>query len=1176
MATKARQQYFADEVSLSKEKREFSIADEIQQKIDSIEEWAQVNKIETVKVNWTALVPDANKAVNIDVPEVIDNLYTVDSDNALSAKQWKLLYDYIQNIASRWRFLSNWNSATGLPMTNPSESPYPYKSWDYFVVSNVATGWGTNYRPDGSSYTIWQASTVVETDSVDVSDFYFYDGTNWLLLKNSGRSWAVDSALSTTSTNPVENRVITNALNWKQETLIAWNNIQIAADWKTISATDTTYSAWANISIDANNEISATDTKYTAWTNVQISNQNVISATDTKYTAGTWISIDANNVISNTQTSAEWWNITWTLSDQTDLQSALDDKQDELTAWNWISIDANNEISNTLPWAIVSATAPSNPTEWMVWYDTTEDSLKAYNWTSWETEWTEMVVLSYWHSTWQEFIDAYNKNAIVYCKASSQSNPWSWNQTRMAFMAYVNSATPTEVEFQYYRSRSDHNTAANQLDQVFVYKLTSASWWTWTVTERNTWAKAVAWTWISLWWGSGNMTISADTSVLATKTDLNSKQDTLVSWTNIKTVNNESLLWTWNITISAPTYTAGENITIDQNNEISATDTTYTAGEWIAIWTVHSDMQWPAPDGFHVPSKDEWADLYGVLTSTFSMASNATTMGTYLKMPMAGSRDAYDSSVADVGSYGEYWFSTPSGADFAYYLYFSPSNISFMGDFAHAFGYSVRCFKDTPVIPTSSWTTLYQGSWSTWVFYNATDGLISVSGDWQTWYTIQDKNLWATTVFNQGDTLTDANCGYFFQWGNNYWFAHSWNVTTSSTQVDASGYWPWNYYNSSTFITRTSSPWGWSSVRNDNLWWWVTQWTWIWDWNTIINTGVLSVNGQTGNVTVEEPIEYTAWNGISIWNLSISSRQWPCEEWFHVPSAADWQWVETIMNWLWFSDWADWDTKLHLPKAWYRRYSDGEKVVWYSVATWVYWSTSRDSDTYSYKVFTLAFDSSNVGTRESECRAIAASIRPFKNAYVAPDATWTVIYGTLWSAWIFWNQTEWLISITDWTNGYTMADKNLWATTVYSSGNTLSEANCGYLYQWWNNYAFPWSWSVTTSSTLVNASSYWPGNYYSSSTFITVSSNPRDWSSVQNNDLWWDTTNTTTNINNAISNTGVLSINWQTWNITIETFQLAPNSPLNPKYRRYWTQAQYEALTQYYTDEAGDTVYFTI
>lgn len=42
-------------------------------------------------------------------------------------------------------------------------------------------------------------------------------------------------------------------------------------------------------------------------------------------TAGTGISI-VNNVISNTQTSAEWGNITGTLSDQTDLQTALNSK----------------------------------------------------------------------------------------------------------------------------------------------------------------------------------------------------------------------------------------------------------------------------------------------------------------------------------------------------------------------------------------------------------------------------------------------------------------------------------------------------------------------------------------------------------------------------------------------------------------------------------------------------------------------------------------------------------------------------------------------------------------------------------------------------------------------------------------------------------------------------------
>lgn len=34
MATKARQQYHADEVTLSKERREFSISDDVQEKID--------------------------------------------------------------------------------------------------------------------------------------------------------------------------------------------------------------------------------------------------------------------------------------------------------------------------------------------------------------------------------------------------------------------------------------------------------------------------------------------------------------------------------------------------------------------------------------------------------------------------------------------------------------------------------------------------------------------------------------------------------------------------------------------------------------------------------------------------------------------------------------------------------------------------------------------------------------------------------------------------------------------------------------------------------------------------------------------------------------------------------------------------------------------------------------
>lgn len=94
-----------------------------------------------------------------------------------------------------------------------------------------------------------------------------------------------------------------------------------------------------------------------------------------------------------------------------------------------------------------------------------------------------MVILSYGNSTWAQFEAAYNNNVIVYTRASSNANPASGSQTRMAFMAYVNNATtPTEVEFQYYRSMSSHSATAMG-DQVFVYKLTKTGGWS--VTTRD-------------------------------------------------------------------------------------------------------------------------------------------------------------------------------------------------------------------------------------------------------------------------------------------------------------------------------------------------------------------------------------------------------------------------------------------------------------------------------------------------------------------------------------------------------------------------------------------------------------------------------------------------------------------------------------------------------------------
>ena len=129
-----------------------------------------------------------------------------------------------------------------------------------------------------------------------------------------------------------------------------------------------------------------------------------------------------------------------------------------------------------------------------------------------------MSILSYGNSTWNDFITAYNSNSVVYCRASSNSNPASGSQTRLAFMAYVNNATtPTNVEFQYYRSVSTHSDS-QQGDQVIVYKLDKTSGWS--VITRNTFSKVVAGTNLSSSYSNGAITLNNTLSVPTKTSDL--------------------------------------------------------------------------------------------------------------------------------------------------------------------------------------------------------------------------------------------------------------------------------------------------------------------------------------------------------------------------------------------------------------------------------------------------------------------------------------------------------------------------------------------------------------------------------------------------------------------------------------------------------------------------------
>lgn len=133
------------------------------------------------------------------------------------------------------------------------------------------------------------------------------------------------------------------------------------------------------------------------------------------------------------------------------------------------------------------------------------DNVLAYNGSAWVAD-KRTVILSYGHSTWAEFLSAYNANAVIYCRASSNNNPATGSQTRMAFMAYVSNAdNPTNVEFQYYRSVNTHS-ATQQGDQMYVYKLDKTAGWT--VTVRESYTKIVAGTGLSSSYASSTLTLT--------------------------------------------------------------------------------------------------------------------------------------------------------------------------------------------------------------------------------------------------------------------------------------------------------------------------------------------------------------------------------------------------------------------------------------------------------------------------------------------------------------------------------------------------------------------------------------------------------------------------------------------------------------------------------------------
>jgi len=151
-----------------------------------------------------------------------------------------------------------------------------------------------------------------------------------------------------------------------------------------------------------------------------------------------------------------------------------------------------------------------------------------------------------------------------------------------------------------------------------------------------------------------------------------------------------------------------------------------------------------------------------------------------------------------------------------------------------------------------------------WVHHIWTD--ITVCREWNC-ITMQDRNLWASEAWTWV-----ASYWYHFQWWNNHWFLPGenrsdtfpwWENIWDTRVTNCANYWPapLGRYDSNTFIMKDFADW--CNPSNDNLRWW--------KWDSSKNNRWLNSTN------------------------SIADRQWPCPDWYHVPSI--WEWNKVLEYW---------------------------------------------------------------------------------------------------------------------------------------------------------------------------------------------------------------------------------------------------------------------------------------
>ena len=633
------QNYYADDRSLKKEFRMFTLSDELMSKISGIPGVIDNLESESTKDALSANQGRVLKELIDDIVFEIDDHLSLESENAVQNKvitEALSGYALLGDVNTR-TFFMDWTKLPNDPinievanevvefMNDGGKALIEYGPLTYVAHNYPIDGCGDKryafYSFDTFSLSNWSVLDL------DILEFKINDWEVTDIIQSEKSVLTIDEYLDAASHNPVANAAIVLALAGKANISYSdtaplnphgwdlWFN-PTTGDIKYYNWTEWTwmwwaYDAWDGINISSNTiSVNAADLPW-YWlledgnNNLAVDPSIIATQEDLEWkqdtlTAGDHITIVNNKIsaVNFQEPLVAWTNIQ--IDPATNVISATDTKYQ---AWTRITIDQNNVISAdisgvmTYMWNVTSPSQlPTTWNQWDCWYSESDWHLYAWDWTQWkDIGWTWVDLTNYFNKQTDttDNITEWNINKFVTIAEKA-----AWNAKQDPIIAWqnitigpdwrtINAVIPAPITYQAWSWIDITNNVISNTKQF-----NPGNWTVWQILRKTN--NGYEWSDEQWGWGGGR---TPNDWTLTIRQGSNSWTFTADQAWNT-TVNLESSSTSVNVS-NTPYWTAWKNKTNSAPSQNAVYD---------AIENVKSSI--PAPGDWVLTLKQWWTTLW--------------------------------------------------------------------------------------------------------------------------------------------------------------------------------------------------------------------------------------------------------------------------------------------------------------------------------------------------------------------------------------------------------------------------------------------------------------------------------------------------------------------------------------------------------------------------------------